>query len=235
MVEKDPKTAAQDQINTVGRLIREAEPRSEVVVVGWKDGVNSISLDNQSSSRNKHREVFFIAVQGAEVFVAQPEVHVQLAGQLPGILEIQVVGVYLDEALRITDGDRRGRHVTGKKISKCLGVGIYSRVSCPESLCPVEGKFPRAAPVIELIHVRVPNLASETQLVLANNVGNNVGQVAGNVIAALGRCEADLLKARDDNVGRAMNGFSVNGRVGAEEQTHGLGVETVVEIVKGLV
>src|SRR5260370_16727419 len=44
-----------------------------------------------------------------------------------------------------------------------------------------------------------------------------------------------MLKARDDNVGRAMNGFSVNGRVGAEEQTHGLGVETVVEIVKGLV
>src|SRR5581483_896341 len=70
LVEIDSKTAAQNQIATVSRLIGKAEARCEVVVVGWEDGVNSIPLNNQSSSRNEHRQVLFVTVQGTKVFIA---------------------------------------------------------------------------------------------------------------------------------------------------------------------
>src|SRR5262249_7386010 len=99
--------------------------------------------------------------------------------------------------------------------------------------------------MVELVYMRLAKLGSKPQLVLAHGVGNNVCQMAGNVIAALRRSEPDLLKAYrsrctplgpgNDDVWRSQNGFPVDCCSRAQEQAHGSSVETVIEIVKDLV
>ena len=92
--------------------------------------------------------------------------------------------------------------------------------------------FPRRS---ELIHAALPDLTSETQLVLADVIGNDIGQHAGDIIAAFGRRKADLLKAGDGNVRRSQDGLSLDGRVRAQKQAQGLRVEAVVGVAKSLV
>ncbi len=73
--------------------------------------------------------------------------------------------------------------------------------------------------MIELVHVRLADFGPETQLVLSRDKGNDVRQVAGDVIAAFRRGQPDLLKPRDGDVGSPQNGLAVNGGIRAEEQT----------------
>ena len=89
--------------------------------------------------------------------------------------------------------------------------------------------------MIELIHAALPDLTSETQLVLADVIGDDIGQHAGHIIAAFGRRKADLLKAGDGNVRRSQDGLSLDGRVRTQEQAQSLGVEAVVGVAKCLV
>ena len=97
--------------------------------------------------------------------------------------------------------------------------------------------------MIELIHPRLPELTSETELMCPHIVGNDVRQVAGDVITAFGGRETDLLKSRSADpsrrgyydVGRPENGLSVDSCIRTEEQAHGLGVKAVVEVVEDLV
>ena len=43
-----------------------------------------------------------------KVFVAQTEINIKFAGELPGILQIQIEGVHPDKAFRISNSDRGG-------------------------------------------------------------------------------------------------------------------------------
>ena len=89
--------------------------------------------------------------------------------------------------------------------------------------------------MVELIEVRLANLTSETELVLASGVRNDVRQVPGEVAASFRRCEPDLFEIADNNVGSTVNGLPVIFRARAEEEAHGFGVEAIVEVVKELV
>ena len=49
--------------------------------------------------------------------------------------------------------------------------------------------------MVELIDAALPDFASKTELVPSGAVRNNVGEVAGNVIAAFRRRKSNLLKS----------------------------------------
>ena len=97
--------------------------------------------------------------------------------------------------------------------------------------------------MIELIHTRLPELTSETELMCPHIVGNDVRQVAGDVIAAFGGRETDLLKScptdsrrrRYNDIRCAENGLPVNSGIRAKEQAQCSGIEAVVEIMENLV
>ena len=183
----------------------------------------------------------FGAVQRPEIFVAQTEIKVKPAGYLYRVLPEEVKTVNPDEAFRISHGDRGGRNVAGQEISQgTSGVGTRTS-SCPGSLSSIEGEFSGSTPVIELIHASLPDLTSETELMPAHVVGNDVGQHPSDVIPAFRGREANLLKAgatirtRYDNIRGAQDGLSLNRRIRAQEQAQGLGIEAVVGVAEGLV
>ena len=89
--------------------------------------------------------------------------------------------------------------------------------------------------MIELIHARLPELTAEAELLRPYGVGNDVRQVAGDVIAAFRGREPDALKPGNLDLWRPKNGLPAYGRVRTQEQAQGLGIEGVVEVVKDLV
>src|ERR1700687_115389 len=88
---------------------------------------------------------------------------------------------------------------------------------------------------VEFVDVPLAHFAAETELVLAEVVGNDIGEHAGNVVAAFRRRNADLFKPADGDIGSTQNRLIVNQCVGAEIQTEGMSVEAVVGVVEGLV
>src|SRR5262249_57509910 len=82
---------------------------------------------------------------------------------------------------------------------------------------------------------RLGEVSWEPEVVLGDKVGNNVSQVAGDVIAAFRRRESDLLKATDSDIRSTQNRLAVIGCIRAQEKAQGFGVEAIVEIVKDLV
>jgi hypothetical protein len=56
-------------------------------------------------------------------------------------------------------------------------------------------------PVIEFFQLSPAELSAKTVLVLAHRVGDNVGQMCGNVFAAFWRRQADSVKPCNLNVG----------------------------------
>src|SRR6266849_268462 len=80
-------------------LVSETQPRSKVVAVRRENIVDAISLDDQAFAGNKYRQILVVAVQRAKVFVTHSVIDADLLGPLPGILEVEVEGVYVHRAL----------------------------------------------------------------------------------------------------------------------------------------
>src|SRR5271165_822717 len=89
--------------------------------------------------------------------------------------------------------------------------------------------------MVELVHSPVAELAAEPELVLARAPRQNVGNVAGCVIAAFRRGDTNLVESTDDDVGRPKNGLAADQRVRAQKQPEGRGIEGVVGVVEELV
>ena len=89
--------------------------------------------------------------------------------------------------------------------------------------------------MIELIHASLPDFTTETQLVPADVVGNDIGEHSGYIVAAFRRRNADLLKTGDGNIRGAQDGLSLDGRVRAEVQAQRLGIEAIVGVAESLV
>src|ERR1700694_4305088 len=89
--------------------------------------------------------------------------------------------------------------------------------------------------MIELIHVRLANLTSAAKLVRSPVVGDDIGRVPGEVTAAFRRCQTNLFKVPDHDVGSTENGLPVDSRIGAKEQAQCFRIETVVEVAESLV
>src|SRR6266851_6379772 len=107
LIVEDTNSAAYDEIALRCRLIGESDSRGKVVPVRRKDGIETRSLDGKSPSRNEVGDVFSITMERPEIFVAHTIIQIELPGNLPAILEIQVVGVYHDKAFRISDCNGR--------------------------------------------------------------------------------------------------------------------------------
>src|SRR5207237_1087239 len=101
-------SAAYHEITAPLRLIGEAESRRKVIPVWWKNGVDPISLDEQSLPGYKDREILLVAMERPEILIAQTDVKVELASDLPRILHIRIESVHSDKAFRISYGDGRG-------------------------------------------------------------------------------------------------------------------------------
>src|SRR5712692_10767387 len=225
LIEEDANAAAHHQIACPFRLIGEADARGKVIPIRRENGADPRSLDEQSLPRDKDRNVLAVAMQRAKVFIAETEIQVQLLGKLPGILEIQVVSIHLNKAFRISHSNSGGRYVAGKKVGQRRGIritpdgrsrGNTSRVPWP--LCSIEGELSSPTAVIELVHVRLADLSPETELVFPHGVGDDVGQMAGDVVAALRRRESDLLKPGNGDVRGTEDGLAVVSRVRDQEQ-----------------
>src|ERR1700756_5051183 len=105
----------------------------------------------------------------AKIFVTHSVIDAELLGPLPGILEVEVDGIYMYRALRISYGDRRSGYVTGQIVSQRQRVGKLSAqirasswrggdrrstrcYSGPRALSAIEDELAGAAAMIKLIH-----------------------------------------------------------------------------------
>ena len=70
----------------------------------------------------------------------------------------------------------------------------------------VEAKAAGGVTVVELVELGLTILAAEAELMFADDPGELIGEVACDVVAALGRCLADWIKVLDDHVGSVREG-----------------------------
>ena len=83
--------------------------------------------------------------------------------------------------------------------------------------------------MIELIKLRTAIFTAEAELMFAGGVGNDVGQVAGDVFATFRRSQADFVKACDHDVRSAGDIEAV-----VDIQAGGGEIEVGVEVAEGL-
>src|ERR1700722_5884342 len=77
LVIEDANAATYDQFFASGGLIGKTNARSEVILVGWKNGTDSVALNlNASSRRHEDGEVLAAVVQWSEVIPAKSPVEV---------------------------------------------------------------------------------------------------------------------------------------------------------------
>ena len=121
-------------------------------------------------------------MERAFVVVADAVVDVELGRELPGVAGVEEPGVDEDLALGIADGDGGGGGLAGEEVGERADVaGRRRRVTA------VEGERAGGVAVVELVELGLAELAAEADLVLALDPGELIGEVAGDVVAALGR------------------------------------------------
>jgi len=86
LVEEDAEAAADDHITGSPRVPGKAYARSEVVLVRREQGIDISPLNFEALTGYPHRQVLGAIVQRSEVFVAQAQRQVQVAGHLPVVL-----------------------------------------------------------------------------------------------------------------------------------------------------
>src|SRR6202035_2670973 len=203
LVIEDANAATYDQFFASGGLIGKTNARSEVILVGWENGTDSVALNlNASSRRHEDGEILAVVVQWSEVIPAKSPVQVQPRCNLPRVLTEKVDAIDHNFALGIADGNSRAMDEAGQKISE--GGGRVSEV-VPGPLRTIECKLPQGMAEVELVNVSLAHFAAETELMLADIVGKNVGEHTCDVIAPFGRCNADLLESADRDIWCAQN------------------------------
>src|ERR1700722_4207867 len=112
LVIEDADSAAPNQVVPARRLIGEANPWSEIVLVGREDGADTIAL-NLDTSRgwNEHRQVLGGAVKRTKVVPAQAPIDVQSTRDLPCILHEEIHSIDQDFPLSISYRNRGGLNV----------------------------------------------------------------------------------------------------------------------------
>src|SRR5439155_7423074 len=220
LVVEHAEPATNYQIPILSRLISEAEPWRHVISIWRENGIDALPLDQQPAPTDENRQVFAIVMQRPEVFIPQPQVHVQFSGHLPGILTEKVKAIHPNVTFRISHRDGGRRYVTGKKVgqsARWIGAGACARPRRSRKR-PGKVKASQRAAEIKLVHSRVAYLPAEPELVFPYVVGKNVCQHSCDVIAPFRWCDPDLLKPGDGNVRRSRNWLSVDERVRAQEQ-----------------
>jgi hypothetical protein len=126
LIEEGSEAAAHHQ--TGRKLVSAAKSRREVFVVGRKDRIDTLSLDLEPAAFHEDSEVVCaIAMQRAEVLVAQAQVDVEFRSKLSGIGSEEIVPGHQNVAFRISDGNGRCADITRQKIGQSSGVLIAPR------------------------------------------------------------------------------------------------------------
>ena len=102
--------------------------------------------------------------------------------------------------VRQTDG-------LGVEVGKGDGVGIQGLTGgCvtarPRAPCSIEDELSQRLTEVELIDMPLTHFTAEAELVLADVIGDDIGQHSGDVVAAFRRCNSDLFEARDLDIWR---------------------------------
>ena len=67
-------------------------------------------------------------MERAEIFIAETEIDIQSARNLPRVLSEEIEAVHGDVPFRISYGDAGALHVAGEKVSERFGGGKYGRI-----------------------------------------------------------------------------------------------------------
>src|SRR5580704_1252629 len=178
------------------RLVGKSEAWRDIILVGRENGIDSIALNLQPLIWDENRKILVQAVKRPVVFVAQAQIYVKFARDLPVILPKKIESIDPDKPLRVSDGDRGSRHVASQKIGQSAGRICGCARSGPGCPRVRSGEFETSqrTPEIEFIHSSLPHFTTKTKLVLARNIRHYVGQMAGDVIPALWRRDAHLIE-----------------------------------------
>src|ERR1700693_320100 len=88
---------------------------------------------------------------------------------------------------------------------------------------------------IKFVDTSLSNFSAKAELMLTRRVRNDVRKHSGDVVAALGRSNANLFKSRNGYIGSSQNGFSMDRSIGTLEKSERHGIEVGVSITECLV
>src|SRR5205823_7824958 len=90
LIVENPQAASQHQVTSAAHPIGKPDARREIIAITREDRIGVHPLDDKSLPRNEVGNVFAVAVERPEVFVAQTEIQVQSLGHLPTVLNVDV-------------------------------------------------------------------------------------------------------------------------------------------------
>ncbi len=253
MIEKDSEAAANHQIALLVRLIRKTKARSKVVFARVVKVDSIYAGEFEAGARHEVGDVLLVALHRTENFVTQSEVQRQPLVHLPAVLNVGIEGAHGHKAFWVSNRDRRRRYVASEEICQTLrlhqliilyqglapsragGCGCTCTPGAPRSLRAVEYEPAGSATMIELIQFSPADLSSVPELMSADVLRNDVGNVPRKVAPAFRWRQPDLLEARDSDIRCSKNVRAFIDRIRAQEDSHRLGVKPVVEIAENLI
>src|SRR5205823_645190 len=78
----------------------------------------------------------------------------------------------------------------------------YGGIAGPWSLRAVEREAAQCVSMVKLLELCAAEFAAEAELMLSGGVGNDIGEMCGDIFAAFRRSEADLVKSSDRKIWR---------------------------------
>src|SRR6516165_12006364 len=118
----------------------------------------------------------------------------------------------------VTHCDGRRSNIASEKVGQRAGRIRPSTGPGPWPLRSIELETAQRSAVVIFVHVGIAEFATKAERVPALGPRQDVGNVTSDVLAAFRWGDADLVKARDLNVGSAWNRIPVDQRIGAQKQ-----------------
>lgn len=138
--------------------------------------------------------------------VTEAVVQVELRIELPRVAGVEEPRIYKYLALLISLDDRCVRGLASKKVGESVAIAVISiwisrrAFVGRKNLAAIECERADDVALIEGIKLCLTVFAAETHLVFALGPGELICDVASDVVASLGRREADGIKVFDGNV-----------------------------------
>ena len=214
-VGEEPEAGAEDGVRV--ERVAEADAWVEALVIRLIEIGHLRALKGEAVGGGERGtedgHVAVAVVEGTGVVVADAVVDVEARGELPGVTGVEEEGIDEDLALGVADGDGGGGEAAGEEVGEwsdeavgCVAGGVIRRAGCVDGggdPRAVEGEGADGVALVELVELGLAELAAEAEGVFAADVRELVGEVAGDVVAAFGRCEADGIVAAADDFGLA--------------------------------
>ena len=176
---------------------------------------------------------------GPKYSYRKPKFRFSLRRNLPLVLREKVEPVRYDMAFR--DLPRRSRMWSRRRQENRPGQLSQRRSNRPvaqyppRSLRSVKREGSRRTPEVKLVHPALANFAAEAQLMLASSVGNDVSQMAGDVVAPFRRRDTHLIESEMAMFGAPRMGLPFFVAPGLRYNPRALVLKRVVRVVEDLI